>query len=32
MIQDAALIVATSSGKEPGLAPFEAPSAWDART
>ncbi|HEX9229933.1 MAG TPA: RNA polymerase sigma factor [Arthrobacter sp.] len=30
MIQDAALIVATSSGKEPVLAPFEAPSAWDA--
>ena len=31
MIQDAALIVATSRGKEPGLAPFESPSAWDAR-
>ena len=31
MIQDAALVVATSSGKEPGLAPFEAPSSWDAR-
>ncbi|MDZ4089731.1 MAG: sigma-70 family RNA polymerase sigma factor [Arthrobacter sp.] len=30
MIQDAALIVATSGGKEPGLAPFEASSAWDA--
>ncbi|HEX9086699.1 MAG TPA: sigma-70 family RNA polymerase sigma factor [Arthrobacter sp.] len=30
MIQDAALTVATSSGKEPGLAPFEASSAWDA--
>ena len=30
MIQDAAPIVATSSGKEPGLAPFEASSAWDA--
>lgn len=31
MIQDAALTVATSRGKEPGLAPFEASSAWDAR-
>lgn len=31
MIQDAALIVATSRGKEPGLAPFEASSVWDAR-
>lgn len=31
MIQDAALIVATSRGKEPGLAPFNSPSAWDAR-
>lgn len=31
MIQDAALIVATSRGKEPGLAPFDASSAWDAR-
>lgn len=31
MIQDAALIVAASRGKEPGLAPFESPSAWDAR-
>lgn len=30
MIQDAALTVATSSGKEPGLAPLEASSAWDA--
>lgn len=30
MIQDAALI-ATNRGKEPGLAPFEASSAWDAR-
>lgn len=30
MIQDAALTVATSSGKEPALAPFEASSAWDA--
>ena len=30
MIQDAAPI-ATSRGKEPGLAPFEASSAWDAR-
>ncbi|KQN90852.1 RNA polymerase sigma factor [Arthrobacter sp. Leaf69] len=30
MIQDTALISTTSSGKEPGLAPFEAPSAWDA--
>jgi len=30
MMQDAALTVATSSGKEPGLAPFEASSAWDA--
>ena len=31
MIQDAALIVATIRGKEPGLAPFDASSAWDAR-
>ena len=31
MIQDAAVTVATSRGKEPGLAPFEASSAWDAR-
>jgi RNA polymerase sigma factor (sigma-70 family) len=31
MTQDAALIVATSRGKEPGLAPFDASSAWDAR-
>ncbi|MET4137177.1 sigma-70 family RNA polymerase sigma factor [Pseudarthrobacter sp. PvP090] len=31
MIQDAAITVATSRGKEPGLAPFEASSAWDAR-
>ena len=31
MSQDAALIVATSRGKEPGLAPFDASSAWDAR-
>lgn len=30
MTQDAALIVATSRGKEPGLAPFDASSAWDA--
>ena len=30
MIQDAGLIVATSSGKEPGLAPVEASSGWDA--
>jgi len=30
MIQDAALTVATRSGKEPGLAPFEPPSVWDA--
>ena len=30
MIQDAALTVATSSGKEPGLAPFEPSSVWDA--
>ncbi|MEO3934800.1 sigma-70 family RNA polymerase sigma factor [Micrococcaceae bacterium Sec7.4] len=30
MIQDAAPTVATSSGKEPGLAPFEASSAWNA--
>lgn len=30
MTQDAALI-ATSRGKEPGLAPFDASSAWDAR-
>ncbi|MCB5291628.1 RNA polymerase sigma factor [Arthrobacter sp. SO3] len=29
MIHDAALIVATSRGKEPDLAPFEASSAWD---
>ena len=31
MIHDAALIVATSRGKEPGLPPFDASSAWDAR-
>jgi len=31
MIQDAALIASTSRGKEPGLAPFEASSGWDAR-
>jgi RNA polymerase sigma-70 factor (ECF subfamily) len=31
VIQDAALIAATSRGKEPGLAPLESPSAWDAR-
>ena len=32
MTQDAALIVAASSGKEPGVAPFDqASSAWDAR-
>ena len=31
MIQNAALIVATSRGKEPGVAPFDASSAWDAR-
>lgn len=32
MIQDAGLIVAARSGKEPGLAPFDqASSAWDAR-
>ncbi|MGP4030484.1 RNA polymerase sigma factor [Pseudarthrobacter sp. 1C304] len=30
-MQDAALIVASSSGKEPGLAPFTDSSAWDAR-
>ena len=29
-MRDAALIVATSSGKEPGLAPCESPSAWNA--
>ena len=31
MIQDAALIVAATRGKERGLAPSEASSAWDAR-
>lgn len=31
MMQDAALIVASSSGKEPGLAPFTDSSAWDAQ-
>ena len=31
MIQDAALIVASSRGKEPALAPFAASSDWDAR-
>lgn len=31
MTQDAALIVASSSGKEPGLAPFTDSSAWDAQ-
>ncbi|WP_082699137.1 sigma-70 family RNA polymerase sigma factor [Arthrobacter sp. EPSL27] len=30
-MQDAALIVASSSGKEPGLAPFTDSSAWDAQ-
>ena len=31
MIQHAALIVATNRGKEPGLAPSDASSVWDAR-